>query len=78
MPARPAPVDHLGAAIVAVAAQQDLCSGPSLADRAQQAAQESPDFLPSGPFGRAQYGGNETPLAIEHDDGLEARPFQHL
>lgn len=55
VPARPAPIDHLGAAIVAVAAQQYLRSGPMAADRAQQTAQESPDFLAAGPFGRAQH-----------------------
>lgn len=34
--------------------------------------QESPDLLAAGPFGRAQDGGDEPILAIEHDDGLES------
>ena len=69
VPARPAPVDDLGAAIVAVAAQQDLRSGPVGADRPQQAAQKSSDFLALGAFGRAQHGGDEATLAIEHAIG---------
>lgn len=72
MPARPAPVDDLGAAIVAVAAQQDLRSGPMVADRAHQAAQEGPNFLAFWALGGAQHGGDEVAFAIEHDDGLEA------
>ena len=71
VPFRPAPVDDLGTAIVTIAAQQDLRPWPVGADRTQQAAQESPDFLAAGPFGRAQHGGDEATFAIEHDDGLE-------
>jgi hypothetical protein len=41
-------------------------------DCAHQAAQESPDFCALGPLGRAQYGGDEAALVIEHDNGLEA------
>lgn len=72
VPASPAPVDDFGAAIVAVRAQQDLCLWPMAADRAHQAAKESPDSGALGPLGRAQYGGDEAALAIEHDNGLEA------
>lgn len=72
MPACTAPVDDFGAAIVAVAAQQDLCLWPMAVDCAHQAAQESPDFCALGPLGRAQYGGDEAALVIEHDNGLEA------
>lgn len=70
--ASPAPVDDFRAAIVAVAAQQDLRLWPVGANCTHQATQESPDLLAAGPFGRAQDGGDEPPLAIEHDDGLEA------
>src|SRR5208337_1434825 len=45
------PVENLGAAVMAVGAQQDLRVGPVGADRAQQTAQEGPDFLAAGPFG---------------------------
>ena len=72
VPARPAPVDDLRAAIVAVAAQQDSGFRPVCVDRTHQAAQKSSDFLALGAFGRAQHGGDEATLAIEHDDRLEA------
>src|SRR4051812_25666993 len=48
--ARATPVDNLGTAIMTIAAQQDLGPRPVGTDRAQQAAQESPDFLAAGPF----------------------------
>ena len=69
---RPAPVENLGAAIMAVAAQQDLRFWPMAADSSQQAAQKCPDFRALWSFGRPQHGGDETALAIEHDDGLKA------
>jgi len=70
--ARPAPVEHLGTAIVAVTAQQNGRLWPMAADRAQQAAQEGADFCALWSFGRTQHGGDEAALAIEHDDGLKA------
>lgn len=72
MAACTAPVENLGSAIVAVAAQQDFGSRPVCVNRTHQAAQKSSDFLALWPFRRAQCGGDEAPLAIEHDDGLEA------
>src|SRR5208337_4426659 len=52
---------------VAVGAPQDLRVGPVGADRAQQTAQEGPDFLAAGPFGGPKDGGDEAALAVEHD-----------
>src|SRR5271166_5702683 len=66
------PVENLGAAVMAVGAQQDLRVGPVGADRAQQTAQEGPDFLAAGPFGGPKDGGDEAALAVEHDDRLKA------
>ena len=43
-PGGPAPVEHLGAAIMAVSAQSDRGFGPVRPDRAQKTAQERPDF----------------------------------
>ena len=68
----PAPAQHFGAAVMAVGAQQDLDPGPVGAELAQQAAQEGPDLAPARPLGRAQHGGDEAALAVEHHDGLEA------
>ena len=41
------------------------------ADGAQQTAQKSLDLLAAGPLGGAQHGGDETALAIEHDNRLK-------
>ena len=57
---------------MAVGPQQDLDPGPVGADLAHEAPQESPDLPPAGPLGRAQHGGDEAALAVEHHDGLEA------
>ena len=68
----PTPVENLGTAIMAVAAQQNLGLGPVGADRPQQAAQKGFDLLAAGPFGGAEHGGDEAALAVEHDDRLKA------
>src|SRR5271165_6312570 len=47
--ARPTPVENLGAAIMAVGAQQDLGVGPMGSDRAQQPAEEGFDLLAARP-----------------------------
>ena len=67
----PAPVEHLGAAIMAAGAQCDRGLGPVRPDRPRQAAQEGADFRAFGPLGRAQHGRGEAALAVEDDDGLE-------
>jgi len=70
--ARATPVENLGAAVMAVTAQQNLRLWPMAADRAQQSPQKRPDFRTLWPLCRAQYGGDEAALAIEHDDRLKA------
>ena len=67
-----APVEHLGAAIMAVGAQRDPGFGPVRPDRPQQAAQQGADFRAFGPLGGPQHGGDEAALAVEDDDGLKA------
>jgi len=69
---RPAPAQHLRRAVVAVGPQQDLDPGPVGTELAHQAAQESTDLASTRPFGRAQHGGDEAALAVEHHDGLKA------
>ena len=59
----------LGTALVA---QQDLDPRPEGADGADEAAQEGADLVAAWPLARAQQRGDETPLAIKHDDRLEA------
>ena len=49
-----AKVEHLGAAIVTVTAQQDFDTRPVGTDCAHQAAHKPADFLAAGPFGRTQ------------------------
>jgi hypothetical protein len=66
------PIENLGAAIMAVGAQQDLGAGPVSADRAQQPAQEGLDLGAARPFGGTKHGGDEASLAVEHHDGLKA------
>ena len=67
-----ADVEHLGRAVVAVAADQNLHPGPVGADFTDQTAQMGGDLAALGSFGRAQHGGDEAPRAVEHHDGLEA------
>lgn len=69
---RPAEIDDLGAAIMAIAADQNLRGGPVGPDRAQKAAQEGADFHAAGALGRPQHGGYEPSIAVEHHHGLEA------
>ena len=68
----PTPVENLGAAIVAVGAQQDFGARPVGADGAQQPAQEGSGLLAAGPFGGAEDGGDEAARAVEHDDRLKS------
>ena len=68
----PAEIDDLGAAIMAVAADQDLRGGPIGPDGAEQAAQERADFHATGTLGRTQHGGYEPPVPVEDHDRLEA------
>src|SRR4051794_38033255 len=65
------PVEDLRAAIVAVGAQQDLRVGPVGADGPEQPAQEGADVCAFGSLAGPQYGGDEAPLTVEHDNGLE-------
>src|SRR6185312_8530905 len=67
-----APIEHQRAAIMAVAAQQDLGLRPVGADGAQQAPQQGNDLGAARPFGGTQHSGDEAAFAVEHDDGLEA------
>ena len=55
-----------------IGAQQDLDPRPEAAEGADEAAQEGADLMAAWPFARAQQRGDETPLAIKHDDRLEA------
>ena len=71
-PLGPAEPQHLGRAIVAVGAQQDLHARPVLAQRRDQATQPEDDLPPARPAGGAQGGGDHATLAIEGHDGLEA------
>ena len=84
----PAPVQDLGAAVMAIGAQQDLDPrpvGPDLpCDPAQvrpdlpcDPAQVRPDLGALGPLGRAQDDGDEAPVLVEHDDRLEAVLVEH-
>ena len=65
-------VDHLGAAGVAVAADQDSGGRPVGPDGAQKTTEKSADLRAFGPFGRVQHGGHDAALTIEHHDRLEA------
>jgi hypothetical protein len=65
-------VQHLGCAVVAVGAEQDLDPRPVAADLAHQAAEEATHLPPGGPTRRAKQGGDGAALAVEHDDRLEA------
>ena len=69
---RLAPVEHLGAGVMAVGAQQDLHLRPGGADRADQAAEKGPDLDALRPLRRAQDGGDEAAIAVEDDDRLKA------
>lgn len=69
---RPAPVEHLGGTIVAIAPDQDPGMGPVSADRPDETAHMRTDLAATRAFGRAQNSGHETTLAIEHHDWLEA------
>ena len=71
-PLRPAEPQHLGRAVVAVAAQHDLDPGPIATDGGDQAVQPAHDLLARRPAGRAQHGGDHAPGLVEHDDRLEA------
>jgi len=57
---------------VRIGAQQDLDPRPEGADGANETAQEGADLMAARPLARAQQRGDKTPLAIEHDDRLEA------
>ena len=57
---------------MAVGAQEDFGLRPTSADGAQQPAQERLDLLAAGSLGRTKHGGDETALAVEHDDGLKS------
>ena len=65
------PIDDLRAAIRAVSPDQDLRHRPVGPDGPEQPAQEGADFRPFRALGRPQHGGDEVPLAIEDDEGLE-------
>src|SRR5438270_7348820 len=71
-PVLSAPIEDLRAGVVRIGAQQDLDPRPEGADGADEAAQEGADLMATRPLARAQQRGDETPLAIEHDDRLEA------
>jgi hypothetical protein len=58
--------------VVRIGTQQDLDPRPEGADGANQAAQKGADLTAARPLARAQQRGDETALAIEHDDRLEA------
>ena len=60
-----APVEYLGAGVVAVGAQQDLRLRPSGADRADQAPEKGADLDALRPLRRAQDGGDEAALAMK-------------
>ena len=49
-------IENLGAAIMAVGAQQDLGVGPMGSDRAQQPAEEGFDLLAARPLGGTKHG----------------------
>jgi hypothetical protein len=68
---RLAPVEHFRAGVVAVGAQQDLHLRPGGADRADQAAEKSPDLDAFRSFRRAQDGGDEATILVEDDDRLK-------
>src|SRR5271165_627753 len=70
--ARPTPVENLGAAIMAVGAQQDLGFGPMGSDRAQQPAEEGFDLLAARPLGGTKHGGDEAALGVEQPQLLAA------
>ena len=69
---RPAQVEHLGRAVMAVAAEQDLDLGPMLADRTDQSTQMRGDLAALRPPRRTQHGGDEPAGAVEDHDRLEA------
>jgi hypothetical protein len=68
----PAPVDDLGSAIMAIGTQQDGRLRPVGTDRAQEAAQQGSDLFAVRPLRRTQHGGDETTVAVEHDNRLKA------
>ena len=67
------PVENLGAAIVAVAAKQDLGVGP-IEPRSRRTARRRKGLisLPPGSFGGTKHRGDETALAVEHDNRLKS------
>src|ERR1700674_174801 len=67
-----APVEDFRAGVVRIGAQQNLDPRPEGADGANETAQEGADLVAAWPLARAQQRGDETPLAIKHDDRLEA------
>ena len=69
---RPAEVEHLGRAVVPVAAKQDLHPRPVLPDRADQTTQVRGDLAALRPPGRAQHRRDEPAGTVEHHDRLEA------
>ena len=56
---------------MAIGAQQDLRVGPGGADGPEQPAQEGADLRPLRALGGPQYGRDDAPFTVEHDDGLE-------
>ena len=69
---RPAEVDDLGAAIMAVGANENVRGRPVGPDRPEHTPKELAYFHAAGTLGRAQHCGHEPSVAVEHDDRLEA------
>ena len=57
---------------MAVGAQEKLDLGPMRTDGADEAAHKAADLHPARPLTRPQQRGHKPPLAVEHDDRLEA------
>jgi hypothetical protein len=67
-----AEIEHLGRAVVAVAAQKNLDSRPVATDLADQAPQMRGNLATFGALGRAQHGSDEPAGTVEDNDRLEA------
>src|SRR5512134_966004 len=69
---RLAPVEHLRAGVMAVGADQDLRLRPVRPDSPDETAEKGADLDAPRPLRRAQEGGDEAAVAVEHDDRLES------
>ncbi len=65
-------IQHCRRAIVAVGADQNLDARPGAADLVHQTTQEVACLGTGRASGRMQHGGDETALAVEHDNRLQA------